>query len=187
MPISRKVFAVFPATASNPVTRPLAGSQTGRAPISASAWAMSSPPVRMLAVPQAESASARRIVAVLLGVALDQQPGGMPAELPGRRGRHRAGIDRIEIAPGRQHLGPAAARRAARARAARSGRRAPARMPAISAVAAGGDRGAQHALDPAEHGAGLVPVRLRLALRRRSAAAPELPAARPYRPAVRQP
>src|SRR5579883_3320167 len=40
---------------SNPVTRPLAASQTGRAPISARAWAISSPPVRMLAVPQAES------------------------------------------------------------------------------------------------------------------------------------
>ena len=42
-----------------PVTRCEAPSQTGRAPISASACAMSSPPVRMLAVPQAESATAR--------------------------------------------------------------------------------------------------------------------------------
>ena len=42
---------------SNPVTRPLDRSQTGRTPISANAWAMSSPPVRMLAVPQADSAT----------------------------------------------------------------------------------------------------------------------------------
>ena len=42
---------------SNPVTRPLEVSHTGRTPISASAWAISSPPVRMLAVPQAESAT----------------------------------------------------------------------------------------------------------------------------------
>ena len=42
---------------SKPVTRPLAPSQTGRTPISASACAMSSPPVRMFAVPQADSAS----------------------------------------------------------------------------------------------------------------------------------
>jgi hypothetical protein len=37
---------------SNPVTRPEAWSQTGLAPISASAWAMSSPPVRILACPR---------------------------------------------------------------------------------------------------------------------------------------
>ena len=42
---------------SNPVTRPLPGSHTGRAPISASAWAMSSPAVRIFAVPQADSAT----------------------------------------------------------------------------------------------------------------------------------
>ena len=45
-------------------------------------------------------------------MALDQQCRRFPTELPGRLGRHRAGVDRIEVAPGRQHLGPAAARRA---------------------------------------------------------------------------
>ena len=44
---------------SNPLTRREASSHTGRAPISASAWAMSSPPVRMFDVPQAEIAIAR--------------------------------------------------------------------------------------------------------------------------------
>ena len=44
---------------SKPVTRPEGPSQRGRAPMSASAWAMSSPPVRMLDVPQALSAIAR--------------------------------------------------------------------------------------------------------------------------------
>ena len=97
---------------SNPVTRPLDRSQTGRTPISASAWAMSSPPVRMFAVPQAESAIARRVDAVFLGVTLEQQRRRFPAELPGGLGRHGAGVDRIEIAAGRQYLGPAAARRA---------------------------------------------------------------------------
>ncbi len=46
-------------TTSKPVTRRDAASQVGRTPISASAWAMSSPPVRMFDVPQAESAIAR--------------------------------------------------------------------------------------------------------------------------------
>src|SRR4029079_8611268 len=55
-----------------------------------------------------------RVIAVFLGVALNQEAGGMPTELPRRRGRHRAGIDRKEIAPGRQHFRTAAAWRAAR-------------------------------------------------------------------------
>ena len=42
---------------SNPVTLPLARSQTGCTPINASAWATSSPPVRMFAVPQADKAT----------------------------------------------------------------------------------------------------------------------------------
>jgi hypothetical protein len=42
---------------SKPVTRPEPASQTGLAPISASACAISSPPVRMLAVPQQVSTS----------------------------------------------------------------------------------------------------------------------------------
>ena len=44
---------------AKPVTRPEVSSHNGRAPIRASAWATSSPPVRMLAVPQADSAIAR--------------------------------------------------------------------------------------------------------------------------------
>ena len=44
---------------AKPVTRPEVSSHSGRAPISASACATSSPPVRMLAVPQADSAMAR--------------------------------------------------------------------------------------------------------------------------------
>ena len=44
---------------SNPVTRREAASHFGCAPIRASAWAMSSPPVRMLLVPQADRATAR--------------------------------------------------------------------------------------------------------------------------------
>jgi hypothetical protein len=41
------------------ITRPLPSAQTGRAPSRASAWAMSSPPVRMVAVPHTESAMQR--------------------------------------------------------------------------------------------------------------------------------
>jgi hypothetical protein len=40
-------------------TRPLPSAQTGRTPSSASACAMSSPPVRMVAVPQTDSATER--------------------------------------------------------------------------------------------------------------------------------
>ena len=69
----------------------------------------------------------------------------MPAELPGRRGRHRAGIDREEIAPGRQHVGPAAAsaRRSGRARRRRPSR--PAQQRRDFGRAAGGHRRRKHA------------------------------------------
>jgi hypothetical protein len=43
---------------SKPVTRQLVVSQVGLAPTSAMAWAMSSPPVRMFDVPQADRPSA---------------------------------------------------------------------------------------------------------------------------------
>jgi hypothetical protein len=43
----------------NPVTRPVPASHTGIAPMKASTWAMSSPPVRMFDVPQADRAIAR--------------------------------------------------------------------------------------------------------------------------------
>ena len=82
----------------------------------------------------------------------------MPAELPGGRGRHGAGIDRVEIAPGRQDVGPAAARRAATGRARRSRPSRPASTAAISAAPQRGRPPARSAsLDPAEHGAGAVP------------------------------
>jgi len=42
---------------SNPVTLPLARSHKGWTPINAKAWAISSPPVRMFAVPQADNAT----------------------------------------------------------------------------------------------------------------------------------
>ena len=95
-------------------TRPVPGSQRGRTPMSASACAISSPPVRMLAVPQAESARRARIVAMLLAwrsisSSADFQPSCQAA---GRR--HGAAVERVEIAPGRQHLGPPARRRARR-------------------------------------------------------------------------
>jgi hypothetical protein len=95
----------------------------------------------MLAVPQADSATR--------------------SELPGRLGRHRARVDREEIAAGRQHLGPAAARRTGRTGGDE---------PAIEAgqqacdfgAAAARDNRPQMALDPIEHHAGLPPFGFRL-------------------------
>ena len=46
---------------STPVTRPVAWSQAGRQPISASPCAISSPPVRKVALPQRSITSARGI------------------------------------------------------------------------------------------------------------------------------
>src|SRR5947208_491237 len=83
----------------------------------------------------------------------------MPTELPCRRRRHGAGIDRIEIAPGRQDVGAAAARRAAR-----SGRNEAAVEPGENAMdfrrAAGRDRRPQYLLDPAQHRARRFPFGL---------------------------
>ena len=97
-----------------PVTRCEAPSQIGRAPISASACAMSSPPVRMLAGAPGGERDRARPFALLLDVALDQQRRRIPAEMPGRRRRHGAAVDRVEVAPGRQHVGAPAGRRAGR-------------------------------------------------------------------------
>ena len=89
---------------------------SGCAPINASAWAMSSPPVRMLEVPQTESAKARGPVAVILEVAVEhERSADFRPSSQARRRRHGAGVDRIEIAAGRQHVEPAARRRAGRA------------------------------------------------------------------------
>ncbi len=53
--------------------------------------------------------------AVALQVLLDHEPGRAPAELPGGRRRHGAAVDRVEVAAGRQDLGPPAGRGTARA------------------------------------------------------------------------
>ena len=50
-----------PERTPTPVTRPVAGSQVGRQPISESPWAISSPPVRKVALPQRSMTSARGI------------------------------------------------------------------------------------------------------------------------------
>ncbi|AJX80936.1 hypothetical protein BG97_3559 [Burkholderia pseudomallei 7894] len=57
-----------------------------------------------------------RVIAVLLQVALDQLLRRFQADRPRRLRRHRARIDRVEVAARRQHVGPAARRRAARPR-----------------------------------------------------------------------
>ena len=57
-----------------------------------------------------------RPFAVVLRVAREHLLGGAAADLPGVAGRDRARIDRVEVAPGRQHVEPAARRRAGRAR-----------------------------------------------------------------------
>ena len=68
--------------------------------------------------------------------------------IPGGRRRHGAGVDRVEIAPGRQHVEPAAGRRAGRAGRRRSGRRGRRAAPSISRRAAGARaRGARSCVD----------------------------------------
>ena len=59
---------------------------------------------------------ALRPFAVILRIAREHLLGGAAADLPGVAGRGRARIDGEEIAPGRQHVEPAARRRAGRAR-----------------------------------------------------------------------
>ena len=163
-----------------PVTRCEGPSHSGRAPSRASAWARSSPPVRMLAVPQAESATARGHSPVLLDVALDQQRRRPPAEMPGGRGRHGARVDREEVAPGRQHVRTAAGRRAARSGLDE---------PAIERTQHGSDfrgtavneRRAQAMVDLLEHRAGRAPCGCGGAAACRRDRARATPAARPYR------
>ena len=53
-----------------------------------------------------------RILAMILEVTAEQFLGGLLGENDGRAGRHGARIDGVEIAPGGQHIGAAARRRA---------------------------------------------------------------------------
>ena len=56
----------------------------------------------------------RRVAAVVLEMAGEQRLGGAAAKRPGGGGRHRAVVERIEIAPGGQDIEPTAGRRAGR-------------------------------------------------------------------------
>ena len=102
---------------------------------------------------------------MILRVALDQHCRRFPAELPCRRRRHRAGIDRIEIAPGRQHFGAAAARRPGWA-----GRHETAvetlEQPRQLLCTAARDGRPQPAVDPVEDGGGTPPAFFRRNLAR---------------------
>ena len=97
---------------SKPTTRALAVSQRGATPISASACAKSSPPVRMVALPQRSSMTCARIFAMRLRVARHDFPRGAAADVIGRLRRRMARIDAIEIAARRHHVGAPARRRA---------------------------------------------------------------------------
>ena len=92
-------------------------------------------------------------------MALDQQRRRFPAELPSGLGRDRAGVERIEIAPGRQHLGPAAARRAGGTGQHQTAVE-PGEQPRQLGGAALRHHRAQLLLDPGEDGAGALPARL---------------------------
>ncbi len=101
---------------STPVTRPVPASHTGRHPISASPCAISSPPVRRLALPQRSITSARGQSPC--SCANRRSASSAPA-LPqriGRPRRQRPRIRRVEVPPRRQHVGPPARRRPRRPR-----------------------------------------------------------------------
>ena len=55
-----------------------------------------------------------RIAALLGQVPLEDPVGQLHADVPGQPRRHRAGVERVEVATGREHVGHAAGRRAAR-------------------------------------------------------------------------
>ena len=111
---ARPIAAV--GSTSMPVTRPLAWSQIGRQPISASPCAISSPPVRKVALPQRSMTTARGNSPWRLQMRAHDFVGGEPAEFHRGRRRQRARIGGEEIAAGRQHVAPPARRRAGRAR-----------------------------------------------------------------------
>ena len=92
---------------------PSGGATPGRTPSRARASATSSPWVRMLAVPHTTRPTVRGQRAGLGHVALDQAVGQGPADVPRQRRGDGLGVDGVEVAPGRQHVGAAPGRRAA--------------------------------------------------------------------------
>ena len=101
---------------STPVTRAVASSHTGRQPISASPCAISSPPVRRLALPQRSITSARGQSPCSCANRRSASSAAALPERVGRRRRQRPRIGGVEVAPGRQHVGPPARRRPRRPR-----------------------------------------------------------------------
>ena len=95
-----------------PVTRPLPLSQIGRQPISARPWAISSPPVLSVALPQRSMTSDARHFAMGLEIEADDIVGREPAKLHGGRRRQQARIGGEQITARGQHVAAAALRRA---------------------------------------------------------------------------
>ncbi len=91
---------------------------SGLAPMKARAWAISSPPVRMLAVPQTRRGERAERRAVILEMAEQQVLGRFLAELPGGGRGHGAVVDGIEVARrwAAHRAAPATARRRGRGR-----------------------------------------------------------------------
>ena len=102
-------------TILKPVTCEDALSQSGATPMSAKAWARSSPPVRMVALAQRSMTIALRPVAMILDMAVQYLLGRALTYLPGGARRHRARIDPVKITPRGEHVDASARRRAARA------------------------------------------------------------------------
>ena len=100
--------------ASRSTTRRDASSQTGRTPSSASTSAMSSPEVRIAEVPHTESPTDCGQLAVVGAVALEQRIRQRHTGFPGQPGRHRLGVDGVEVASGGQHVDQTAQRRTRR-------------------------------------------------------------------------
>ncbi len=86
-----------------------------RPPSSASASAMSSPEVRMALVPHSDSPTDSGHSPVSARWRCQQRVGQRLAGLPRQPARDRLGVDRVEVAAGRQHVDQAAQRRAGRA------------------------------------------------------------------------
>ena len=96
-------------------------------------------------------------LALFLAVSVDQQGGRLPAQGPGRRRRHGAAVEGVEVAARRQHVraAPGSARR--RGRAPESGRRGrPAGRRQFSRAGVL-HRGPELCIDLCQHGAGRRP------------------------------